>query len=127
MNAPEQLKYNQQDLWVQIDGGAALCGVTDYAQDQLSDVVYVEIKVTVGETVARGQLIGVVESVKASSDIESPLTGKVLAINEDLQSSPEWINADPYGRAWLVRLQPEHGEEVNTLLSAAEYAAYRAA
>lgn len=125
MNTPDHLKYNNLDEWVNLDGLIATIGVTDYAQDQLSDVVYADIKVSPGDTIESGKLIAVIESVKASSDIYAPFTGKVLEINEELNSSPELINSDPYGRAWLIKVEISNIRELENLLDAHWYADYR--
>jgi glycine cleavage system H protein len=125
MNVPEDLKYNMQDLWIKQEGDILTIGITDYAQDQLSDVVFTEFKASVGEKVEKGKLIAVVESVKASSDIAAPLNGKVLEINDEVISSPERINEDPYGGAWLIKMQMDQSAELNDLIDAATYAAYR--
>lgn len=126
MNTPDQLKYNQLDLWVNLDGAIATIGITDYAQDQLSDVVFADIKVSPGDVITPGKLIAVVESVKASSDISAPFSGKVLEINEELSSSPELLNSEPYGLAWLLKVEITHLEELDHLLDANAYNAYRA-
>jgi glycine cleavage system H protein len=125
LNTPDQLKYNQADEWVSIAGATATIGITDYAQDQLSDVVYADIKVSPGEMIEPGKLIAVIESVKASSDILSPLSGKVLEINQELNSSPEIINAEPYDRAWILKIEISNPSELDNLMNAKAYQAYR--
>lgn len=126
LNTPEHLKYNQLDLWVAVDGQVATLGVTDYAQDQLSDVVFADIKVSPGDRVETGKLIAVIESVKASSDINAPVSGKVFEVNEELATSPELVNAEPYGRAWILKVEMTKPDELSTLLDASAYRAYRA-
>lgn len=125
MKTPEQLKYNHQDEWVRVEGTVATIGITDYAQDQLSDVVYADIKVTPGKSIEQGDLLAVFESVKASSDIIAPISGTVVEINHELNSSPEWINTDPYGRAWVIKLEMTDPGELNKLLDLNDYQAYR--
>jgi glycine cleavage system H protein len=125
LKTPDFLQYNKMDEWVKVEAGAATIGITDYAQEQLSDVVFAEVKVAVGDVVTPDKLIAVVESVKASSDIVSPLSGKVLAVNEELVSSPEIINSDPYGSAWLIKVQIGKPEELTGLLDAKSYQEFR--
>jgi glycine cleavage system H protein len=125
LNTPDHLKYNHLDLWANVDGLIATIGITDYAQDQLSDVVFANITVSPGDVIESGKLIAVIESVKASSDITAPLSGKVLEVNEELTSSPELINSEPYGRAWIFKIEMTAVEELDTLLNANAYRAYR--
>ena len=125
MNTPENLKYNKVDEWVNVEDGVATIGITDYAQEHLSDVVFVEIKVAVGDILARGFVFAVVESVKASSDIAAPLSGKVLEINDEILSSPELINSDPYGRAWFIKVQISHPAELADLIDSGSYQDFR--
>lgn len=110
---------------MQIEADVVTIGITDYAQGQLSDVVFAEIKAAAGEVLERGKLIAVIKSVKASSDISLPLSGKVLEINEEVISTPEIINSDPYGQAWLVKIQLSNPAEVADLLNSADYQAFR--
>jgi glycine cleavage system H protein len=125
LNTPDHLKYNKADEWVMVEADVATIGITDYAQDQLSDVVYVEIKLSVGDTLVREKTFAVVESVKASSDIAAPLSGKVLEVNEEIISSPELINADPYGRAWLIKIQLSKPGELADLMDSGSYQEFR--
>jgi glycine cleavage system H protein len=125
LNAPDSLQYNKFDEWVKVEAGIATIGITDYAQNQLSDVVFAEIKVAIGDALERGKLITVIESVKASSDVLSPLSGKVIEINDEINSSPELINSDPYGRAWLIKVQIGQPGELADLLDAGSYMEYR--
>ena len=125
MKTPEQLKYNKLDLWIKADAGIATIGVTDYAQEQLSDVVFVDIKAAVGETVEHGTMIAVVESVKASSDITAPLSGQVIEVNDEIISSPELINSDPYGQAWLLKIQITKPAQLSDLMDSGAYQEYR--
>lgn len=125
MNTPDHLKYNKMDEWVKIEADVATIGITDYAQDQLSDVVFAEVKVSVGDILEQGKMIAVVESVKASSDIVLPISGKVLEINDEILSSPELINSDPYGRAWLIKVQVTKPVEIAELIDSRSYQAFR--
>jgi glycine cleavage system H protein len=125
LNIPDHLKYNNQDEWVSVEGTVATIGVSDYAQDQLSDIVYADIKVSPGDVIKQGDLIAVVESVKASSDITAPISGKVLEINNELNTSPELINTEPYGLAWMIKIEISNPDEINRLLDARSYQDYR--
>ena len=125
MNTPDHLKYNKMDVWVKIETDVATIGITDYAQDQLSDVVFAEVKVSVGDILEQGKMIAVVESVKASSDIALPLSGKVVEVNDEILSSPELINTDPYGRAWLIKVQVTKPVGIAELIDSRSYQAFR--
>jgi glycine cleavage system H protein len=118
MNIPANLKYTENDEWINPDG---IVGISDYAQDQLSDVVYVEIAVAVGEAVNKGDTIGTIESVKAAADIYAPVGGTVLATNDALADKPETVNNDPYGEAWLIKLKVTKAAELDGLMDAAAY------
>ncbi|NTW98313.1 MAG: glycine cleavage system protein GcvH [Oscillochloris sp.] len=120
-NVPAELRYSKSDEWVRAEGDELVIGITDFAQDQLGDIVYLELP-KVGATIAPGESFGVIESVKASSDLYAPLGGEVLAVNGDLDASQEPINQDPYGAGWLIRVRPSGAEE--ELLDAAAYAAF---
>jgi len=120
MNVPDDLKYTETHEWVRIEGGNARIGVTDHAQAELTDVVYVELP-KVGAKVEAKAAAAVVESVKAAGDIYSPLTGTVVAVNEALENSPALVNTDPYGEGWLFVIAPEVSDEVGQLKDAAEY------
>ena len=122
MNFPEDLKYTSSDEWVRVTGGEAALGISDYAQDQLSDIVYLELVVGAGDAVAKGDAIATVESVKAAADIYAPVSGTVTAVNEELADTPELINGDPYGAAWMVKLELGEPTELDGLLDAAAYA-----
>lgn len=126
MNIPVDLKYTKNDEWVRAEGAVCTIGVTDYAQDQLSDVVFAEVTVPVGATIARGDVIGAIESVKAAADVYSPISGRVTAVNDLLDQTPELINSDPYGSAWVVRLEASDPGELDGLMDAAAYEAYLA-
>ena len=122
-NIPEDLRYADNDEWIRLDGEEAVIGITDYAQDQLSDLVYVELP-DVGETYAQGESFGVVESVKAASDVYLPIGGEILAINNALEDAPEIINTDPYDKGWIVRIKPSDTSEMDSLMDAKTYEAY---
>jgi len=122
-NTPEELSYTKDHEWVRIDGESATIGITDHAQNQLGDVVYVELP-KVGEKFESGDSFGQVESVKAVSEIYMPLTGSVATINETLNDSPEKVNDDPYGDGWMITIKIEKPSEIDGLLSAAEYEDY---
>lgn len=120
MNIPQELKYTKDHEWVKIDGDVATVGVTDFAQGELGDIVYVEVE-TVGETLDREEVFGTVEAVKTVSDLFSPLSGEILEFNESLEDTPEKVNSDPYGEGWMVKIQISNQDEVDDLLSAEEY------
>jgi glycine cleavage system H protein len=119
MAYPNELKYTREHEWVKLDGKIAAVGITNYAQEQLGDIVFVELP-KVGTEVTRGKPLGTVESVKSVSEIFAPISGKVTAINEALATAPEKINSDAHG-AWMVRLEVQDPGEANGLLSAADY------
>ena len=121
MKAPGELKYTKNDEWVRVEGDVAIMGITDYAQDQLSDVVFVEIVAFEGDILDQGETCAVVESVKAAADIYMPVSGEVTAINETLMDSPELINEDPFGDAWLVKIKMTKPSELDGLLDAETY------
>ena len=117
---PEDLRYTKDHEWAKIEGNRARVGITDHAQSELTDVVYVEFP-AVGKTVAQGEVLGTVESVKAVSEIFSPLAGKVVEVNKVLDDSPEQVNKDPYGAGWMVLLEMSDASEAAKLLDAAAY------
>lgn len=116
-------KYHEEHEWVRVEGDEAVIGISDYAQDQLSDVVYVELP-EVGDSFEQGDVFAVVESVKAASDVYMPVSGEILEINEILEDSPELVNQDPYGEAWLVRVAMMDPSELKGLMDAEAYKAY---
>jgi glycine cleavage system H protein len=124
MNTPQGLKYASTDEWLKVEGNIATLGVTDYAQDQLSDVVFFEATVEAGDEVKKGAVIGTIESVKAAADVSSPVSGKVIEINEALANSPELINSDPFGAAWMLKVELANPSEVESLMDAEAYASY---
>jgi glycine cleavage system H protein len=119
-NVPEDLHYSKDHEWVRVDGGEAVIGITDYAQNSLGDVVYVELPKP-GDPFAANESFGSVESVKAVSEVFTPVTGEVTKINESLADEPEKVNADPYGDGWMIRIRMSNAGEVDSLLTAAEY------
>jgi glycine cleavage system H protein len=121
MNFPGDLKYTDNDEWVRIEGNSGTAGVTDYAQEQLSDIVYVEIIVGIGDQVTKGDGCAAVESVKAAADVYMPLSGKITAVNDKLADTPEMVNSAPYGQAWMVRFEISDPSEIDGLMDAAAY------
>lgn len=124
MNFPADLKYTENDEWIRVEGNTGSIGITDFAQDQLSDIVYVEVIVDEGESLDQGDSCATVESVKAAADVYMPVSGTITAINEDLPDTPELINTDPYGEAWMVQLQLSSPDEVDDLMDAEAYEKY---
>jgi glycine cleavage system H protein len=120
---PADRKYTKNHEWAKLDEGLAVVGITDYAQEQLGDIVYVELPQP-GDTVEQSQSFGIIESVKAASDLFAPIGGEVMAINEELVGRPELVNQDPYEAGWMVKLQPEDEMQMDDLLTAEEYAAH---
>ncbi len=120
IKTPDNLKYAKSDEWVLIEGDSAILGVSDYAQDALNDIVYVELP-AVGAKFAKGESFGSVESVKAASDIYAQVAGTVIEVNKALEDEPELINADPYGKGWIVKLRLDGTPDLSDLLDAAAY------
>jgi glycine cleavage system H protein len=120
MNFPETLKYTKDHEWVRVDGDVAYIGITDFAQSELGDIVYVEIE-TLGEELAHEEIFGTVEAVKTVSDLFMPLSGKIEAVNPDITSDPESVNKDPYGDGWMIKITIKNKSEIEQLLSAADY------
>jgi glycine cleavage system H protein len=121
MNIPGNLKYTESNEWINLEGKTGTIGVSDYAQDQLSDIVFAEVIVNEGDQIKKGDTIATVESVKAAADVYSPVSGKVISINEALGGAPEVINTDPYGAAWIVKIELDNPGEVNDLMGAPAY------
>lgn len=117
------LLYTRDDEWIRVDGDEATVGVSDYAQDSLSDIVYLELP-DVGETFDEGESFGVIESVKAAADLYMPVSGEITAVNEDLMDEPEVVNSDPYGGAWMVRVRMSDKSELDDLMDADAYRDY---
>lgn len=124
MQTPENLKYAKTDEWVKVEGEVAVVGITDYAQEQLSDVVFIEVPHSVGDKCVKGTQCATVESVKAAADVNFPISGELLEINEALSSSPELLNTEPYGKAWILKLKMSDPKELNDLMDAAVYSKY---
>ena len=124
MECPEHLRYTKEHEWIEVEGNIATVGITDHAQDQLGDIVYLELP-SVDDDAERGKAFGVVESVKAVSDIYAPLTGTIVKVNEELVESPEVLNTSPYGdEGWLVKIELSAPDEIEELLSAEDYTAF---
>lgn len=117
---PKDYRYSKDHEWAKVEGDTATIGITEFAQKQLGDVVYVELP-AVGKTLDLHQTIGVVESVKAVSDVYSPLSGEVIAVNEELNNSPETLNQDPHGRGWIIRLRLKNKADWDTLMTVVDY------
>ncbi|EMM2548876.1 TPA: glycine cleavage system protein GcvH [Acinetobacter baumannii] len=122
MNHPSELKYARTHEWVKIEGDLVITGITDHAQDELGDLVYVETP-EVGSQVIAGEQAGVVESVKTASDIHAPVSGTVVEVNTDLEDDPDFVNEDPYGKGWIYKIKPDNIADVEKLLTNAEYEA----
>ena len=122
MNFPGELKYTKDHEWVRIEGDIATVGITDFAQKELGDIVYVDVS-TVGETVDQHAVFGTVEAVKTVSDLFMPLTGEVLEVNKDIDAAPESVNTDPYGKGWMIKLKINNASEIDGLLSVDAYKA----
>lgn len=120
MNFPSDLKYTKDHAWVRREGNTAIVGITDFAQRELSDIVYVEVE-TVGETLPQDTIFGTVEAIKTVSDLFMPVSGEVIAFNEPLIRKPEVVNTDPYGEGWMIQIAMSAPEEWDTLLTAEEY------
>ena len=121
MKIDPALKYTANDEWVRLEGQTATVGITDYAQEQLSDIVFVEITAAVGQALARGAAFATIESVKAAAEAYMPAGGTITAVNENLPAAPERINADAYGEAWMIRFEIGDATELNNLMDAAAY------
>lgn len=122
MNVPSNLKYTKDHEWIRIEGDEATIGITDFAQGELGDIVYVEVE-TVGETLDREEIFGTVEAVKTVSDLFLPLSGEIIAFNENLESEPENVNTDPYGEGWMIKLKISNSDEIAELLDDESYKA----
>lgn len=124
MNFPAELKYKNTDEWVSIDGNIATVGISDYAQNALSDVVFVEINLKIGDQAKVDDIGATIESVKAAADVNVPVSGKVIEINDSLPDKPETINSDPFGSAWLFKIEMQNPGELDSLMDAAAYEKY---
>jgi len=124
MNTPKGLKYAKTDEWVKLEGDVATIGISDYAQDQLSDVVYVEFAVEPGDSVSKGDAVATVESVKAAADVNFPADGEILELNEAVTENPESLNSDPYDNGWLLKMKLSDPSQLDELMDADAYDAY---
>jgi glycine cleavage system H protein len=122
MNVPSELKYTKEHEWIRLEGEIAYVGITDYAQSELGEIVFVEVE-TVGETLNEGEVFGTVEAVKTVSDLYLPVDGEILEFNEELESNPELVNDDPYGKGWMVKVGVSDVTQLDTLITAVEYEA----
>lgn len=122
MNVPANLKYTKDHEWIKVDGNVATVGVTDFAQSQLGDIVFIEIE-TVGETLAKEEVFGTIEAVKTVSDMFMPVAGEVLEVNPKITEQPDVVNKDPYGDGWMIKVKVSNPAELNELLSPEQYKA----
>ncbi len=120
MNVPENLKYTEDHEWTKIDGDVAVIGITDYAQSELGDVVFVELP-EVGSTISKGDTFGTIEAVKAVADLFAPVSGEVIEVNEKLGAEPETVNKDPYGEGWMIKVKISDPGELDSLMNAEQY------
>lgn len=120
MNLPENLFYTKDHEWLRVEGDTAYIGITDFAQGELGDIVFVEIN-TLGETLRKEDVLGTIEAVKTVSDVFMPVSGEVLEVNPELEQAPELVNKDPYGKGWMVKIRLTNPDEVSTLLTAEKY------
>ncbi|RKD21741.1 glycine cleavage system protein H [Ammoniphilus oxalaticus] len=123
MNLPTQLKYSKEHEWVRVEGNKAYIGITDFAQSELGDIVFVELP-SVGDEIAVNDTFGTVESVKTVSELYSPVSGKVVEVNAELEDSPEFVNESPYEKAWMIAVELADAAQVDQLLSAEQYEAF---
>lgn len=124
MDFPKELKYTKNDEWIRVENGVGTVGITDYAQDQLSDIVYLEISASAGDALSRGDELGEIESVKAAAEIYVPVDGQISQINGNVIDEPEIINSDPYGAGWLVKLDIHDSSQLEDLMDATAYEEY---
>jgi len=122
MNFPENLMYTKDHEWILVDGDTATIGITDFAQGELGDIVFVDIQ-SQGETIGQNEVFGTVEAVKTVSDLYMPVSGEILEVNASLENTPEHVNSDPYGNGWMVKVKMTDASQVSGLMSAADYAA----
>jgi len=122
MEFPKNLKYTNDHEWVRVEGDTAYIGITDFAQKELGDIVYVEIE-TVGQNLGQGEVFGTVEAVKTVSDLFMPLSGEIIEMNQKIESTPELVNSDPYGDGWMIKIKLSKADELNDILTAADYEA----
>ena len=120
MKVPEELKYTEEHEWVKVEGDIAIVGITDFAQNELSDIVYVELP-EVGKNIKKGDVIATVEAVKTVADVYSPVSGEIIEVNEKLKDEPSIINNDPYGEGWMIKVKLSNPTEVDDLMNADQY------
>ncbi len=120
MNVPNELKYTKDHEWIRVEGETAFIGITDFAQGELGDIVFVEVE-TEGDTLNQEEVFGTIEAVKTVSDLFMPVGGEVLEFNEKLEDTPELVNSDPYGEGWIIKVKYKNADELNSLLSAEKY------
>lgn len=123
MEVPKDLRYTREHEWLKMDGTKGVVGITHFAQEQLGDVVFVEVP-ALGTELAQENTFGVVESVKTVSDLYAPVSGKVAAVNTDLEANPEWVNQEPFGKGWMIEIELSDPGQANALMSAADYEAF---
>lgn len=122
MNIPANLKYTDDHEWIRIEGETAIVGITDFAQSELGDIVFVDIQ-SQGESLAKGEVFGTIEAVKTVADTMMPVSGEVIEVNEELEGAPETVNSDPYGKGWMIKIKISDPSEADSLLDAAQYEA----
>ena len=122
MEFPKDLRYTSDQEWIRVEGDEAFVGITDYAQSELGEIVFIDVP-TLGETVGQGEVFGSIEAVKTVSDLNMPVTGEVLELNEELDAAPELVNNDPYGKGWIIRIAVKDAAELDKLMDAAAYEA----
>lgn len=122
MNFPDNLRYTSEHEWIRVEGDEAFVGITDYAQSELGEIVFIDVP-TVGETIGQGEVFGSVEAVKTVSDLNMPVSGEVLEVNEELDAAPELVNNDPYGKGWIIRIAIKDAAELDKLMDAQTYEA----
>lgn len=122
MNVPAELRYTKEHEWIRLEGDIAIVGITDFAQSELGDIVFVEVE-TVGESLAADDVFGTIEAVKTVSDMFLPVAGEIVAFNEEIESDPELVNKDPYGEGWIIKVKVDNAADVEALLSADDYQA----
>jgi len=120
MNIPENLKFTKDHEWIKVEGGEALVGITDFAQNELGDIVFIEVE-TVGESLGKEETFGTIEAVKTVSDMFMPVSGEIMAFNDELETAPELVNKDPYGKGWVIRIKMSDPSELGDLLDAGQY------
>lgn len=120
MNFPENVKYSSDHEWIRVEGNEAYVGITDFAQDELGEIVFIDVT-TEGETLGVGEVFGSIEAVKTVSDLMMPVAGEVLEVNAKLEEAPELVNSDPFGNGWIIRIAVQNADELSDLMSAAEY------